>query len=66
MSAPFEFTRQAIEDLDAIWRFIAKDSPDAADRVEYVIVYRPETAPLQVLAVLHSKCNLKHVLEERS
>jgi len=32
----------------------------------YVIVYRPETAPLQVVAVLHGKRNLKQVLEERS
>jgi plasmid stabilization system protein ParE len=97
MGAPFEFTRQATDDLDAIWRFIADDNRDAADRVEleivaacrrlakhpllgtmrrditslpvrfwtvakfpnYVIVYRPETAPLQVIAVLHGKRDLK-------
>jgi plasmid stabilization system protein ParE len=28
----------------------------------YVIVYRPETVPLQVVAVLHGKRNLKEVL----
>jgi plasmid stabilization system protein ParE len=32
----------------------------------YVIVYRPETVPLQVVAVLHGKRDLKEVLEERS
>ncbi len=32
----------------------------------YVIVYRPETVPLQVVAVLHSKRDLKEVLERRS
>jgi len=32
----------------------------------YVIVYRPETAPLQVVAVLHGRRDLKEVLEGRS
>ena len=32
----------------------------------YVIVYRPETVPLQVVAVLHGKRDLKEVLEKRS
>ncbi len=102
MSAPFQFTPQATEDLDAIWWFIAEDNP--ADRVEteiiatcrrlaryplmgtkrqditrlpvrfwtvtkfpnYVIVYRPETVPLQVVAVLHGKQDLKEVLERRA
>ena len=31
----------------------------------YVIVYRPETVPLQVVAILHAKRNLKEVLESR-
>jgi plasmid stabilization system protein ParE len=31
----------------------------------YVIVYRPDTAPLQVVAVLHGKRDLKEVLERR-
>jgi antitoxin ParD1/3/4 len=104
MNAPFQFTPQATEDLDAIWRFIAEDNRDAANRVEmeiaatcrrlakyprmgtgrpditplpvrfwtvtkfpnYVIVYRPDTAPLQVVAVLHGKRDLKKVLEGRS
>jgi antitoxin ParD1/3/4 len=104
MNAPFEFTSQATEDLDAIWWFIAEDNRDAANRVEmeiiatcrrlakhplmgtkrqditplpvrfwtlpkfsnYVIVYRPDTVPLQVVAVLHGKRDLKKVLEERA
>jgi len=102
--ARIQFTPQAAEDLDAIWRVIAKDNRNAADRVEteilaacqrlarhpgmgikrrditplpvrfwtvtkfpnYVIVYRPETAPLQVVAVLHGKRDLKKVLEDRA
>jgi len=32
----------------------------------YVIVYRPETVPLQVVAVLHGKRNLKQALKSRS
>lgn len=31
----------------------------------YVIVYRPETVPLQVVAILHGKRDLKRVLERR-
>lgn len=31
----------------------------------YVIVYRPDTAPLQVVAVLHGQRDLKEVLESR-
>ena len=33
---------------------------------DYVIVYRPETVPLQVVAVLHGKRDLKEVLDKRS
>jgi plasmid stabilization system protein ParE len=32
----------------------------------YVIVYRPETIPLQVVAILHGKRDLKEILEKRS
>jgi plasmid stabilization system protein ParE len=104
VNAPFQFTLQAIEDLDAIWWFIAEHSRDAAGRVEseivatcrrfakhprmgtkrqdvtplpvrfwtvtkfhnYVIVYRPETVPLQAIAMLHGKRDLKAVVEGRS
>lgn len=31
----------------------------------YVIVYRPETVPLQIIAVLHGKRDLKEVLAGR-
>lgn len=31
----------------------------------YVIVYRPDTAPLQVVAVLHAKRDLKRAMEGR-
>jgi plasmid stabilization system protein ParE len=32
----------------------------------YTVVYRPETAPLQVVAVLHGKRNLRRILKERT
>ena len=31
----------------------------------YTVVYRPETAPLQVVAVLHGKRNIGRILEHR-
>ena len=31
----------------------------------YAIVYRPETAPLQVVAVLHGKRNVQRILKQR-
>lgn len=31
----------------------------------YTVVYRPETAPLQVVAVLHGKRNIRRVLRQR-
>lgn len=30
----YQFTPQAIDDLFEIWSYIARDSPDAANRVE--------------------------------
>jgi plasmid stabilization system protein ParE len=103
MSARFQLTPQATEDLDRIWWFIAQESREAADRVEteivatcrrlaghplighkrgditplpvrfwtlpkypnYVVVYRPETKPLQVIAILHGKQDVEEVLKDR-
>jgi plasmid stabilization system protein ParE len=31
----------------------------------YVVIYRPETVPLQVIAILHGKRDLKQTLEGR-
>ncbi len=31
----------------------------------FVVVYRPETTPLKVIAVLHAKRDVKRLLEER-
>ncbi len=103
MNPPFQLTPQAVDDLDAIWWFIAEDDRDAANRVEleiaaacrrlaryprignrrpgltplpvrfwtipkfpnYVIVYRSDTTPLQIVAILHGKRDLKKALEGR-
>jgi plasmid stabilization system protein ParE len=32
----------------------------------YTIVYRPETIPLQIVAVLHGKRNLRQILKRRA
>jgi plasmid stabilization system protein ParE len=32
----------------------------------YTIVYRPETVPVQIVAVLHGKRNIKHILKNRT
>lgn len=31
----------------------------------YTVVYRPETAPLQIIAVLHGKRNIPRILKQR-
>ncbi len=31
----------------------------------YTVVYRPETAPLQIVAVLHGKRNIRRILRQR-
>jgi plasmid stabilization system protein ParE len=31
----------------------------------YTLVYRPETAPLQVVAILHGKRNIRRLIEQR-
>jgi plasmid stabilization system protein ParE len=31
----------------------------------YTVVYRPETAPLQVVAILHGKRNVRRILKQR-
>ena len=32
----------------------------------YTVVYRPETAPLQIVAVLHGKRNIRGMLKQRT
>jgi plasmid stabilization system protein ParE len=32
---------------------------------KYTVVYRPETTPLQIVAVLHGKRNIRRVLRQR-
>ncbi len=102
MSA-YALTPLAQSDIFDIWRYIANDSEDAADRVEqaiydacalvaqaprrghsrpdltprslcfwtltrypnYTVVYRPEPAPIQVVAVLHGKRNIRRLLKQR-
>ena len=100
MSA-YALTPLAQSGIFQIWRYIADDSEDAADRVEqaiydacafvaetplrghsrpgltsralrfwtltrypnYTVVYRPDTAPLQVVAIIHGR--RKRLLKQR-
>jgi plasmid stabilization system protein ParE len=102
MPSSYQLTPWALGDLDEIWDYIAKDSVDAANRVEsailsaceslarhpklgsrrtditplpvrfwavarfpnYIVVYRSEIRPLQVIRVLHGKRNMGALLEE--
>jgi len=97
----FWLTPRAHQDLDQIWNFIARDSVDAANRVEsailrtcgkvamnpllgkrrpeitarrvrfsvvtryrnYIVVYRPDTKPIQIVAVVHGKRDMRRALE---
>jgi plasmid stabilization system protein ParE len=100
MSASYQFTPRALDNLGDIWDYIAADNADAADRVEsailaaceslarhpllgskrteitplpvrfwtvtrfpnFVVVYRPDTKPMQVIAVLHGMRNIRALL----
>jgi len=42
--------------------FVAKDSHRYRN---YTIVYRPDTTPLQIVAVLHGKRNIRPILKQR-
>ena len=99
----YALTQLAKADLFHIWSYIARDSEEAADRVEeaiyeactflvdapgrgharrdltarpvrfwtltrypnYSVVYRPDTEPLQIVAILHGKRNARRILEQR-
>jgi plasmid stabilization system protein ParE len=38
MPSPYQLTLRALDDLDAIWSNIARDSVDAANHVEFAIL----------------------------
>jgi plasmid stabilization system protein ParE len=97
----YQLTTRAVNDLGEIRDYIARDSVDAANRVEsaifaacaslarhpklgtkriditrlpvrfwtvtrypnFIVVYRPDTQPLQVVTALHGKGNLKELLQ---
>jgi plasmid stabilization system protein ParE len=91
MPTSFQLTPRALDDIDGIWDYIARENVNAANRVEsaifsacrslavhllpvrfwtitrfpnFIVIYRPDTKPLQVIAVLHGKRNLRALLEE--
>jgi antitoxin ParD1/3/4 len=102
--ASFRLTPDAMDVLDAIWSFIFKDNPDAADAVEeeirsacamlaqepligrvrqdltalpvrfwtipkypnYIVVYKPDSRPLEIIRVLHGMRDIKRMLGQSS
>jgi plasmid stabilization system protein ParE len=98
----YQFTPQAVDDLFEIWSYIARDSPQAANRVEaavydacaflaegpfrgrnreeitplrlrfwtvqafpnYIIVYDPQSDPVQIIRVLHGSRDVLAILGE--
>ena len=95
----YELAREALDDLDELWLYVAEDSVDAANRIaaaildacdllvdhphightrtdltdrpvlfwasgKYLIVYRPETKPLRVVAVLHASRDVATLLTD--
>jgi len=55
MSAPFQLTPHAAEDIDSIWWFIAEDSREAADRASVHGFYHPVVPPTALIAVVAVK-----------
>jgi plasmid stabilization system protein ParE len=45
----------------------SRPADERLDAVEenYTVVYRPETVPLQIVAVLHGKRNIRRILKQR-
>jgi plasmid stabilization system protein ParE len=96
----YQFTREALGDLDELWVYIAIENPDAADRVvadildtcerlgampglghtredltdrpvrffpvgRYLVIYRPDRTPIDIIAVLHSARDVPRILTDR-
>jgi antitoxin ParD1/3/4 len=98
----YQFTPQAVDDLFEIWSYIARDSAQAANRVEaavhnacaflaegplrgrtreeitplplrfwtvqafpnYIIVYDPQSDPLQIIRILHGSRDVLAIFGE--
>lgn len=103
MPPAYRLTPKALGDLEEIWNYIAKESAEAADRVEsaifeaceviarnpmigskrseitplpvrfwvvtkfpsFMVVYRPDGSPIQVVAVLHAKRDMQRIIRGR-
>lgn len=52
--------------LPIVWKYTLTGSFWTVTKFpNYVVVYRPETSPLQVIAVLHGKRDMDKVLQDR-
>jgi len=71
----YALTPLAKVDIFEIWSHIADDSEDVANcplrfwtltrYPNYTVVYRPGTAPVQVIAVVRGKRNVRRILKQR-
>lgn len=100
MASLYNVSQEAQSDLFGIWRHIAEDSVELANRIEnefyelfaslgrmpgqghtrgdlttrpvlfyplysYIVVYRPDSQPIQIMAVLRGKRDVKRLLKQR-
>ena len=76
MTRRYILAPEAALDLVEVWRHLLKEaSVGIADRVEaairekivnsYLIVYRPETRPLQIVAILRGNRDVERILTGR-
>ena len=76
MTRRYILAPDAALDLVEVWRRLLKEaSVEIADRVEaairekivnsYLIVYRPETMPLQIVAILRGNRDVERILTGR-
>jgi plasmid stabilization system protein ParE len=63
MKVRYVLAPQAAADLAEIWRYIRNQS--SAEMADHVIVYRPETTPLQVVSILHGRRDVEQLPKDR-
>lgn len=56
---------EAALDLVQIWRYVKKNNVRFFAVYEYLIVYRPDTKPVQVVSILHGHRDVEQILRDR-
>ena len=63
----FVLTQAAKGDLLKILEYLEGDNPTAVLKwsvFSYLVIYRPDTTPLEIVRVLHGKRDVRRLLEE--